>query len=67
MHKNVRKLSRELDRQGFVIRVTKRGHLTVQRGGQTVAVLSGTPSDWRSNLNGVARLRRAGFVFTASI
>jgi len=67
MNKDIRKLSRELNRQGFVVRVTKRGHLSIQRHGQTVAVLASTPSDWRSNLNGVARLRRSGFVYTASI
>lgn len=62
MKKDLRRLERALIAQGFATRRTKKGHLAVQRAGMTVAVLAGTPSDWRSRLNGVAALRRAGFV-----
>ena len=40
-------------------RVTAKGHITVTRDGRVVAVFSGTPSDWRSMRNALARLRRA--------
>lgn len=61
MNKENRRLTRDLAQQGFAIRRTRRGHLAVQRNGITVAVLAGTPSDWRSTRNSLAQLRRAGF------
>ncbi|CAG7641781.1 hypothetical protein SIM91_02830 [Rhodococcus opacus] len=63
MKKDIKKLVKELDRQGFDVHVTRRGHLAIRQAGMTVAVLAGTPSDWRSARNGLARLRRAGFQF----
>ncbi len=62
MSKDLRMLLRELKRQGFQVKPTKRGHVRVLRDGQTVGFLAGTPSDWRSHRNAVATLRRAGFV-----
>src|SRR5690348_5523052 len=62
MRKDVRRLVRDLVDQGFAVRRTRSGHVQVLRGGVVVAVLPGTPSDWRSLRNAVARLRRAGFV-----
>jgi len=35
--------------------------LSVRKDGKAIATISGTPSDRRSLLNGLARLRRAGF------
>lgn len=67
MNKDIRKLTRELRRQGFEVRATRRGHLAVSTSGQSIAVLAGTPSDWRSHRNGLARLRRAGFIYGTSI
>lgn len=61
MHKDMRKLVKELTRQGFDVRPTSRGHLSVRSNGVQVAVLPGTPSDWRSTRNDLARLRRAGY------
>jgi hypothetical protein len=63
VNKTLKKLSKELDRQGFDVRTTRRGHVAVQAAGMTVAVFAGTPSDWRSTRNGLARLRRAGFEY----
>lgn len=62
MNKETRQLVRDLTRQGFATRTTSKGHITVKRRGITVAVLAGTPSDWRSARNSLAQLRRAGFV-----
>jgi hypothetical protein len=61
--KDIRKLCKELSRQGFDIRATRRGHLLVERGGVVVAGLAGTPSDHRSIKNSLAQLRRAGFQY----
>jgi len=66
MKKDLRKLTRMLADQGFVVRHTSRGHLAISRDGHRVAVLAGTPSDYRSHRNGLAQLRRAGFVHNAS-
>lgn len=60
-----RKLVRALDRQGFTTTRTRRGHFAVRRDGLIVAVLAGTPSDWRSTRNVLAQLRRAGFTPTS--
>ena len=57
MDKDLRKVVKELEAQGF----TAKGHITVTRDGRVVAVFSGTPSDWRSMRNALARLRHAGF------
>lgn len=59
--KDLRDIIHKLHTQGFTTRTSKRGHVVVALNGVTVAVLAGTPSDWRSHLNGIARLRRAGF------
>lgn len=67
MNKDVKKLARMLSRQGFEVRATRRGHLLVTLAGRTVAVLAGTPSDHRSLRNGMARLRRAGFVYNSTL
>ena len=61
MDKDLRKVVKELEAQGFETRVTAKGHITVTRDGRVVAVFSGTPSDWRSMRNALARLRHAGF------
>lgn len=61
MDKDLRKITKALQAQGFDVEVTKRGHVVVTRDGDLVATFSGTPSDWRSLRNTLARLRRAGF------
>lgn len=61
MDKDLRKIVRALEDQGFEVTVTKRQHVVVSRDGQVIATFSGTASDWRSIRNGLAPLRRAGF------
>lgn len=61
MDKEMRKVVKALEAQGFVVEVTRRGHLMVRRDGRIVATFSGTPSDWRSFRNSLADARRAGF------
>lgn len=61
MHKDLRKIVKALEEQGFEVAVSSKGHLLVSRDGEVIAVLAGTPSDWRSLLNGLAPLKRAGF------
>lgn len=61
MHKDLRKIVKALEDQGFEVTVTKRGHVTVSRDGELIATFSGTASDWRSIRNGLAPLKRAGF------
>ena len=64
MNKDVAKLIRELNRQDFEVRTTRRGHHLITKNGVVVAGLPGTPSDWRSLRNSLADLRRAGFIHT---
>jgi hypothetical protein len=61
MHKELRKLQKELEAQGFETRVSSKGHLLVSMNGKRVAVFAGTPSDIRSLRNGLADVKRAGF------
>ncbi|MDI1290607.1 MAG: type II toxin-antitoxin system HicA family toxin [bacterium] len=61
MNKDMRKIVKALEEQGFEVRTTSAGHLFVTRDGRPVATLSGTPSDHRSIANALARLRKAGF------
>ncbi len=61
MDKDMRKIVKALEDQGFEVATTRRGHLVVTRDGRVVAVFSGTASDWRSLRNSLADARRAGF------
>lgn len=61
MNKDLKKLTKALEEQGFSVRVSKRGHVLVFNADGLVATFSGTPSDWRSLKNSMAALRRAGF------
>lgn len=61
MNKDVRKVVKALERQGFTVTSTSKGHLTVSKDGEVVAVLAGTSGDWRALRNGLAPLKRAGF------
>lgn len=64
MDKDTRKVLAEAERQGFTVRITRKGHAQVRDAdGQVVAVFSGTASDVRAIRNGIADLRRAGFVW----
>lgn len=61
MKKDLRKLTKALEEQGFTVRASKRGHILISNANGLVATFSGTASDWRSLKNGMAALRRAGF------
>lgn len=63
MDKDLRKISDALKNQGFEVEVTARQHLLVFRGDALVVTFSGTASDWRAIRNGIAKARRAGFVW----
>ena len=63
MDKDLRKVVKALEAQGFESRVSRKGHIIVTRKGRVVAVFSGTASDWRAMRNGIAAARRAGFVW----
>lgn len=61
MHKDLKKIAKALEQQGFEVIQTRRGHLVVLKDGRKVATFAGTASDWRSMLNSIADARRAGF------
>lgn len=61
MDKDLKKIVKALEAQGFEVERTKKGHLMVYRDGRFVVAFAGTPSDWRGLKNGIAAARRAGF------
>ena len=61
MDKDLRKLLKELEAQGFEVRISRNGHPQVYRDGVWVATFSGTPSDRRGFRNSLAACKRAGF------
>lgn len=61
MDKDMKKVVRALEAQGFTVIVTKRQHLAVYKDGRLVTTFSGTPSDWRAMKNALAAAKRAGF------
>lgn len=61
MNKDLKKIIKALEGQGFTVDVTKRGHVVVKKDGRMVATLAGTASDHRSIKNGLSYLKRAGF------
>jgi len=62
--KDLRKVLEEAERQGFSVKRTRKGHYQVRNAENVVvAVFSGTASDHRSLRNGIAQLKRAGFIW----
>jgi hypothetical protein len=60
--KELRRLIKALEAQGFTVRATRGQHYQVRNAeGELVATLAGTPSDGRSWKNALAALRRGGF------
>lgn len=60
--KELRRLIKALETQGFTVRATRNNHYQVRNAaGELVATLAGTPSDGRSWKNALAALRRGGF------
>lgn len=61
MDKDLRKIVKALEEQGFDCETTSKGHVMVYLNGSLVVTFSGTASDWRALRNGIAKARRAGF------
>jgi len=61
MHKDLRKVIKALEDQGFDVRKNARNHYEVRKNGRKVATFASTPSDWRGWLNSIADAKRAGF------
>ena len=61
MDKDLRKILKAAEKQGFEIRTTKDGHPMVHRDGKFVTQSAMTASDWRGIRNLIAALRRHGF------
>lgn len=63
MNREIRAVAAELQRQGWRVERTRRGHLrAVPPQGQMV-ILPSTPSDRRSLYNAIARLRAQGSIW----
>jgi hypothetical protein len=62
---NLRDIEDAARAQGFIVSRTKQGHpkFIPPDPSKEIVVFSGTPSDRRSIKNGLARLRRQGFVW----
>lgn len=63
MARDLNKILKELETQGFTHRRTKKGHRVVTKDARIVAVFACTPSDPRSVKNSLADCKRAGFVW----
>lgn len=63
MDKDLRAIVKALVEQGFDAQLSSKGHVIVRRDGRIVATFSGTASDWRGMRNGLADVRRAGFIW----
>lgn len=62
MDKELSRLVKALETQGFtVVRTTKNHYKVFNAQGRIVGILAGTPSDVRSMRNAISRLRNAGF------
>ena len=59
--KEVKKLMKALEKQGFECEIGGSGHPKVYREGKFITSLPSTPSDWRSLKNALALLKREGF------
>ena len=61
LDKDLRKILKEAERQGFEVRATSDGHPMVYRNGEFVSKVALTPSDHRGQRNLIAALKRHGF------
>lgn len=61
MNKNMKKLKKEAEEQGWTVEVTKKNHLKwISPDGDSV-ITSSTPSEYRGQKNFLSSLRRRGF------
>ena len=56
----VREMQRRIEEAGGEVRRSKSGHYKIYFEGRLIASLPATPSDWRSERNDIAQMRRAG-------
>jgi hypothetical protein len=62
VNKDLRKLFKALEAQGYEVRLTPRGnHYIVTRNGRRITTIAGTPSDHRAWQNMLSYLKRDGF------
>ncbi len=62
MNKDLRNILEAIEQAGYVVVISKKGHPQIHtQDGTWITSFSGTASDWRSNLNALAPLRRRGF------
>lgn len=61
--KDIAKILKALQEQGFEVKMGGRGHWKIYDDGKLIAVISATPSDGRGVRNVIAVLRRAGFAW----
>lgn len=66
MNKDLKKLIKALEEQGYVVTYTAKGHPVVHTAdGKWVTNMAGTPSERRGWRNALAALRRSGFIWPA--
>lgn len=62
MHKDLKKIIKALEEQGFTVTYAKgTNHPIIWKDGRRVSSFSGTPSDHRAVKNGLAYCKKAGF------
>lgn len=61
MDKDLKRIFKALENQGFELRRRKSGHMGVFKDGAHVADFGGTNSDYRGVKNSLAKCKRAGF------
>lgn len=62
MGSDLKRVIEALERDGFVVTRTRKGHYNVSTAdGEWITTFAGTPSDGRGFLNALAPLRRRGF------
>ncbi len=61
MKKELKKIVKALEEQGFEVTPTSDGHQLVRKDGRRITTFSGSPSDHRSWKNSLNHARRAGF------
>lgn len=61
MDKDMKRIVKAAEQQGFSVVLSTKGHPVFSRAGRVVATGSGTASDHRALANVIAQLRRAGF------
>ena len=62
MDKDLKRILKAAEAQGFEIRTSAKGHpMIYDRDGNFVTQSASTPGDWRGQRNLIAALRRKGF------